>query len=102
MPILDDNSADNMDRRIVNDPTTDARTTTSLQGLLNPTPEISAQFRSGMMKSGLGYGRWFRDQTVIKHTSGLYTVGAVTVSGGGQVTTTSGGNITITAMPGGF
>jgi hypothetical protein len=99
--ILDDNSADNMDRRIVNDPTTDARTTTALQGLLNPTPEISAQFRSGMMKSGLGYGRWFRDQTVIKHTSGLYTVGAVTVSGGGQVTTTSGGNIVITAMPGG-
>lgn len=98
--ILDDNSADDMDRRIVNDPTTDARTTTALQGLLNPTPEISAQFRSGKMKSGLGYARWFRDQTVIKHTSGLYTA-AVTVSGAGQSTGTSGGNLTTSAMPAG-
>jgi hypothetical protein len=98
--ILDDNSADDMDRRIVNDPTTDARTTTALQGLLNPTPEISAQFRSGKMKSGLGYARWFRDQTVIKHTSGAYAA-AVTVAGGGQTTGTSGGNITVSAMPGG-
>jgi hypothetical protein len=98
--ILDDNSADDMDRRIVNDPTTDARTTTALQGLLNPTPEISAQFRTGKMKSGLGYARWFRDQTVIKHTSGAYAA-AVTVAGGGQTTGTSGGNIIVSAMPGG-
>lgn len=97
---LDDASADDMDRRCVNDPTTDARTTISLQGLLNPTPEISQQFRSGKMKSGLGYDRWFRDQTVIKHTSGLYTA-AVTVAGGGQSTGTSGGAITTSAMPGG-
>lgn len=69
---LDDNSGDPMSRRVVNDPTTDARTTTALQGLLNPSQEVSAQFRTGMMKSGLGYDRWFRDQTVIKHTSGTY------------------------------
>lgn len=75
--ILDDNSADGMTRRVVNDPTTDARTTTSLQGLLNPATEISAQFRTGMMKSGLGYERWFRDQTVIKHTSGTFSAGTV-------------------------
>ena len=97
---LDDNSANQMDRRVVNDPTTDARTTTALQGLLNPVPEISQQFRSGMMKSGLGYDRWFRDQTVIKHTSGAYDA-AVTVSGGDQSTSTSGGNLTVSAMPGG-
>lgn len=96
--ILDDNSADDMDRRCVNDPTTDARTTTSLQGLLNPTPEISQQFRSGKMKSGLGFARWFRDQTVIKHTSGAYSA-AVTVSGANQTTSTSGGNLTTSAMP---
>lgn len=70
--IIDDNSGDPMTRRVVNDPTTDARTTKSLQGLLNPATEVSAQFRTGMMKSGLGYDRWFRDQTVIKHTSGTY------------------------------
>lgn len=75
--ILDDNSADGMTRRVVNDPTTDARTTTSLQGLLTPATEISAQFRTGQMKSGLGYERWFRDQTVIKHTSGTFSAGTV-------------------------
>lgn len=75
--VLDDNSADGMTRRVVNDPTTDARTTVSLQGLLNPATEISAQFRTGMMKSGLGYERWFRDQTVIKHTSGTFSAGTV-------------------------
>jgi hypothetical protein len=98
--ILDDQGADDMDRRIVNSPKTDARTTSALQGLLNPTPEISAQFRSGKMKSGLGYARWFRDQTVITHTSGTYN-NAVTVAGGNQTTGTGGGNITTSAMPGG-
>ncbi len=97
--VLDDNSADDMDRRIVNDPTTDARTTTSLQGLLNPTPEISAQFRSGKMKSGLGYGRWFRDQTVIKHTTGTFSAGG-TVNLGGQTTGTGGGPINVNAITG--
>ncbi len=94
---LDDNSADPMTRRVVNDPTTDARTTKSLQGLLNPATEISAQFRSGSMKSGLGYDRWFRDQTVIKHTSGTYdSTAPSTVAGADQTGTT----ITITATGG--
>lgn len=99
--VLDDNGAYMGDRRIVNSPTTDARTTTALQGLLNPTPEISAQFRSGMMKSGLGYDKWFRDQTVIMHTSGTYN-GAGTVNGGNQTTGTGGGNITVNAITGTF
>lgn len=97
--ILDDNSADQMTRNIVNDPTTDARTTTGLAGLLNPSPEISAMWRSGMMKSGLGYDRWFRDQTVIKHTSGSFSAGG-TVSGGSQTTDTTGGNILVNAITG--
>src|SRR6201996_1710997 len=42
--ILDDQGATQMDRRIVNSPTTDARTTTALQGLLTPTPKISKQY----------------------------------------------------------
>jgi len=97
--VLDDNGAYMGDRRIVNSPTTDARTTTALQGLLNPTPEISQQFRSGMMKSGLGYDRWFRDQTVITHTSGTYN-NASTVTGGNQVTGTGGGTINVSALGG--
>ena len=97
--ILDDQGATQMDRRIVNSPTTDARTTTALQGLLNPATEISAQFRSGMMKSGLGYDRWFRDQTVITHTTGTFNAGG-TVNGGNQTTGTAGGNITVNAITG--
>ncbi len=96
---LDDNSADPMTRRVVNDPTTDARTTVSLQGLFNPTPEISQQFRTGMMKSGLGYERWFRDQTVIKHTAGTFSAGG-TIAGGNQTTASSGGSITVAAITG--
>lgn len=92
---LDDNSADQMTRRVVNDPTTDARTTVSLQGLLNPATEISAQYRTGMMKSGLGYERWFRDQTVIKHTTGTFSAGG-TVNLGGQ----TGSTINVNAITG--
>lgn len=97
--VLDDQGANMMDRRCVNDPTTDARTVSSLAGLLNPVTEISAQFRSGMMKSGLGYDRFFRDQTVIKHTTGTFSAGG-TVNGAGQTTSTSGGNITVNAITG--
>jgi len=99
--VLDDQGATMMDRRCVQDPTSDARTVGSLAGLLNPTPEISAQFRSGMMKSGLGYDRFFRDQTVIKHTTGTFSAGG-TIAGGGQSTSTSGGNITVAAITGTF
>ncbi len=99
--VLDDQGANMMDRRCVNDPTTDARTVGSLAGLLNPVTEISAQFRSGMMKSGLGYDRFFRDQTVIKHTTGTFSAGGA-ASPGGQSTSTSGGNLTVTAITGTF
>ena len=97
--ILDDNGANMMDRRCVQDPTSDSRTVSSLAGLLNPTPEISAQFRSGMMKSGLGFDKFFRDQTVIKHTTGSFSAGG-TVNGGGQSTSTSGGPLTVNAITG--
>ncbi len=97
--ILDDQGADGMTRRVVNDPTSDARMTNSLQGLLNPATEISAQFRTGMMKSGLGYDRWFRDQTVIKHTTGTFSAGG-TVNGGSQTTAVGGGNILVNAITG--
>jgi hypothetical protein len=61
------------DRRIVLDPTSNALAVSQLAGLLNPATEISAQFRSGQMKNGLGYERWFEDQTVIKHTTGTFS-----------------------------
>jgi len=53
-----------------------------------------------MMKSGLGYDRWFRDQTVIKHTTGTFSAGG-TVNGA-QSTSTSGGNLLVNAITGTF
>lgn len=97
--VLDDQGANMLDRRCVQDPTSDSRAVGALAGLLNPVTEISAQFRSGMMKSGLGFDRFFRDQTVIKHTTGTFSAGG-TVNGGNQTTSTSGGNIAVNAITG--
>lgn len=87
--LLDDNSAPMMgtmgDRKIVNDPWTDARTATSLSGLFNPVARISDQYEYGAMKQALGFS-WMRDQTVIKHTSGSFSAG--TVNGANQTGTT--------------
>ena len=94
---LDNNSADPMTRRVVDSPDTDAEMSNSLQGLLNPATKISAQYEAGAMKSGLGYGKWFRDQTVIVHTSGTYNSAVPsTVDGADQTGTT----IDITATGG--
>lgn len=93
--VLDNNSADGMSRRLVNDPITDARTTVSLQGLFNPSSEISAQYRSGAMKSALGYEKWFRDQTVVKFIAGTFNAGG-TVNGANQ----TGSSITVNAITG--
>jgi hypothetical protein len=95
--ILDNNSADPMTRRVVDSPETDANMSVSLQGLLNPATKISAQYEAGAMKSGLGFGKWFRDQTVIVHTSGTYDNAAKsTVNGAGQ----TGTAITVSALGG--
>lgn len=95
--ILDDNSAPMMgtigDRKIINDPWTDARTSTSLAGLFNPTARISEQYEYGSVKQALGFS-WMRDQTVIKHTAGTFTAG--TVNGAGQ----SGTTLTTNAITG--
>lgn len=92
---LDNNSGDMNTRRLVNSPDTDAKLTISMQGLFNPVPEISQQFRSGMFKSGLGFERSFRDQTVIVHTAGTFSAGG-TVNGGTQ----TGSSILVNAITG--
>lgn len=96
---IDNNSGDMMTRRMVNDPVTDADTTQSLQGLLNPATEISAQFRTGMMKSGLGFERWFRDQTVLNFTAGTFSAGG-TVNGANQGQAAAASAITVNAITG--
>jgi hypothetical protein len=96
--ILDDNSAPMLgtkgDRKIVNDPWTDARTVNSLTGLLNPSGPLTEQYMYGTMKQGLGFS-WFRDQTVIKHTTGSFSAGGA-VAGANQ----TGTSITVTAITG--
>lgn len=84
--MLDTNSAPMGNRKIVNDPFSDARAVQSLSGLFNPATEISKQYTSGKMKSALGFD-WMRDQTVIKHTNGTFSAGG-TVNGAGQTGTT--------------
>lgn len=60
-----------------------------LQGLLNPSPEISRQYKTGVMGDAVGF-RWYRSNSLYSHTAGTFA-GAVTVSGGGQ----SGGSLVI-------
>lgn len=83
---LDLASAPMGDRKVVNDPITDARVVATLAGLFNPQPRISQQYITGRMQEALGFD-WMKDQTVIKHTTGSFTntgTASATVSGGNQ------------------
>lgn len=92
--VLANNSAPGGDRKLVFDPRTNARVVNSLTGLLNPAKNISAQFESGEIKTGLGYAAIFEDQTVIKHTTGTFSAG--TVSGASQ----TGNTLAVNAITG--
>ncbi len=97
--VLAENSAPQMPgRKLIVDPRTNSRVTSSLSGLFNPSQAISEQYRSGMMKNALGFD-WYEDQTVLKHTSGTFTAG--TVNGANQTGTTLATNaITGTLLDG--
>lgn len=94
--ILDLNSAPLGQRKIVNDPYTQARTVATLSGLFNPVPNISKQYVTGAMQQALGFD-WLMDQTVIKHTAGTFSAGG-TVNGAGQ----TGLTLTVNAITGTF
>ena len=83
--LLDINSAPLGERKVVNDPFTQARVVGSLAGLLNPVSDISRQYKTGQMQQAVGLD-WLMDQTVIKHTVGSFTAG--TVNGAGQTGST--------------
>lgn len=96
--ILDLNSCPSMRRKVVLDPLTEARTVGSLAGLLNPAGKIGDQYNTGSISPGsLGYEQWYRDQTVVKHTTATYS-GTKTVNGAGQ----TGLTIAVNAVTGGF
>lgn len=91
---LDNNSAPRGSRFIALDPLSQARTVSSLAGLLNPSNKISQQYETGeMMGTALGFD-WLMDQTVLKRTNGTFTAG--TVSGAGQ----TGSTLTTSAITG--
>lgn len=100
---LDNNSAPRGNRKIILDPTTQARTVSSLSGLFNPQNKIGEQYRTGTMQEALGFD-WFSDQTVLKHTTASYTGSgsppfqATTVSGADQ----TGLTLTVVAITGGL
>lgn len=92
--LLDMNSARANKRNLTLDPRSQARVVGSLTGLLNPSTAISEQYRSGQIKSGLGFESIFMDQTVIKHTSGTLTT--TTTSSAGQ----TGYSVAVAALGG--
>ncbi|MBI6654976.1 hypothetical protein YA0721_03740 [Pseudomonas carnis] len=83
-------------RKTILDPRTQARTVDSLKGLFNNSQKVGDQYKSGEMGiDTLGFD-WGMDQTVIKHTNGSYSAGAV--NGAGQ----TGSALTVTAITGTF
>lgn len=91
---LDQALSPRMDRKIIMDPLTQARTVGSLTGLFNPQRKISEQYESGMITTDtLGFD-WMMDQTTKVHTVGTFTAG--TVNGGGQ----TGNTLVVNAITG--
>jgi hypothetical protein len=92
--ILDQTLAPRMDRKIMMDPLTQARTVSSLAGLFNPQRKISDQYETGLITTDtLGFD-WMMDQTTQVHTVGTFSAG--TVNGAGQ----TGNTLTVNAITG--
>lgn len=92
--LLNSNSAPMGNRKLVNDPFTEANTVSALSGLFNASKEISKQYVTGQMVNALGFD-WFMDQTVLKHTAGTYN-SLGTVNGGAQ----TGSTLVVNAITG--
>ncbi len=91
--LLTTRSAQEMDRNVMTSPSTMARAVGTMQGLFNPQTDISRQYRTGQVYQALNF-RWFRDQTVLMHTTGTFSAG--TVNGADQ----SGLTLTTNAITG--
>lgn len=93
--LLTTRSAQEFDRNLVASPPSMARVLGTMQGLFNPAPEISRQYRKAKIYDALNF-KWFRDQTVLVHTTGTFTAG--TVNGANQ----TGLTLTTNAITGTF
>ena len=94
---LDLNSAPIANRKIVNNPITEARVVGTLSGLFNPQPAISQQYTTGRMYDALGF-IWMKDQTAILHTNGALAQASATVNGANQ----TGLQLTVNALANGL
>lgn len=95
--LLSDNSVPSDENwKMVLDPTSMAGAVSTFSGFFNPAQSIGEQYRSGQVSNALGFD-FYRDQTVIKHTTAAYS-GTKTVNGAGQTGTT----ILVNAVTGGF
>lgn len=83
-------------RKAILDPRTQARTVDSMSGLFNNVEKIGGQFKSGEMGVNTLGMDWGMDQTVLKHTNGTYSAGAV--NGASQ----TGSTLTVSAITGTF
>lgn len=83
-------------RKAVLDPRTQSRTVDSMSGLFNNAQKISDQYKTGEMGVNTLGMDWGMDQTVIKHTNGTYSAGAV--NGASQ----TGSSLTVTGITGTF
>jgi hypothetical protein len=91
---LDQNLAPQMDRKVIADPLTMARSVSSLAGLFNPQVKIADQYETGIIsRDTLGFD-WMKDQTARVHTVGTFSAG--TVNGAGQ----TGNTLTVNAITG--
>ena len=91
---ITNNLAPVMDRKIILDPVTMARSTASLAGLFNPQRKISDQYETGIISTDtLGFD-WMQDQTTRVHTVGSFTAG--TVNGANQ----TGNTLVVNAITG--
>ena len=91
---LDQNLSPRMERKIILDPVTQARTVSSLAGLFNPQVKIAENYETGVItRDTLGFD-WMYDQTTLVHTVGSFSAG--TVNGASQTGTT----LTVNAITG--
>lgn len=81
-------------RKAILDARTQARTVDSMSGLFNNAQKVGDQFKSGEMGVNTLGLDWGMDQTVLKHTNGTYSAGAV--AGAGQ----TGPTLTVAAITG--
>jgi hypothetical protein len=92
--VLTQNSCPKMNRGLVVDPLTMARTVTSLTGLFNPQNDIGKQYKTGLIAQNVLGFDWAEDQLVLLHTEGTFTSG--TLNGANQ----SGSTITVSSTGG--